>query len=352
MNFGLLFLTKENTNSPWIHFEAGALTKVIKESLICPILFEIEELETTSPLSQFQGIQYKKDTILNLIHQINDNALEQNQDLETINERFEHCWPRLSLSVEDALNLKAVEKDNEKQYSEPFTVKILKPRRYDWEIQVRKLKSKPDGLEMSLRTFGDGIGFLHNQIEGYQPSLDPDLYVGIRNVGGAMASLIAGRKGNFKKPVIIVRVDPITPSDPTTDKSPGHLFIEQCLFVGESDSNYTYKDELINSTLLERITRNRNKIKSILLFDQEIKSGSSLKSVIDNLKKEFPNAAQQIYVAILVASRVGQTVESELYEMLAKNTEFSIGREYLPDFLAFTNCGKRSKVYINGGKVD
>ena len=33
---GILCITPENLQSTWIHFEAGALSKVVGESLVCP----------------------------------------------------------------------------------------------------------------------------------------------------------------------------------------------------------------------------------------------------------------------------------------------------------------------------
>lgn len=40
-NFGLVCLTSENVISPWIHFEAGAISKVIENSRVVPVLFRL-----------------------------------------------------------------------------------------------------------------------------------------------------------------------------------------------------------------------------------------------------------------------------------------------------------------------
>src|SRR5208282_4320198 len=37
-NFGLFCMTRENLDAPWIHFEAGALSKVVAQSYVVPIL--------------------------------------------------------------------------------------------------------------------------------------------------------------------------------------------------------------------------------------------------------------------------------------------------------------------------
>jgi hypothetical protein len=36
-NFGILCLTPESLNSTWIHYEAGALSKFIDKSRVCPL---------------------------------------------------------------------------------------------------------------------------------------------------------------------------------------------------------------------------------------------------------------------------------------------------------------------------
>ncbi|MPT22560.1 MAG: TIR domain-containing protein, partial [Starkeya sp.] len=51
----LIFLTKENINSSWIMFEAGAVSKSIGPSHVCPILFDLDPTDITGPLSQFQA---------------------------------------------------------------------------------------------------------------------------------------------------------------------------------------------------------------------------------------------------------------------------------------------------------
>ena len=36
---GIICLTRENMNAPWILFEAGALSKYVDASLVCPYLY-------------------------------------------------------------------------------------------------------------------------------------------------------------------------------------------------------------------------------------------------------------------------------------------------------------------------
>src|SRR5258705_12105319 len=40
-NFGIICLTPENLRAPWIHFEAGALSKAVGNSHVAPMLLDL-----------------------------------------------------------------------------------------------------------------------------------------------------------------------------------------------------------------------------------------------------------------------------------------------------------------------
>lgn len=45
-NFGIVCVTSENVSSPWILFEAGALTKSLETSRVIPLLLDLEFSDT------------------------------------------------------------------------------------------------------------------------------------------------------------------------------------------------------------------------------------------------------------------------------------------------------------------
>lgn len=59
-DMGLLFLTKDNLEAPWIMFEAGALSKRLENSKVNPILLNIESTDLKGPLVQFQATPFRK----------------------------------------------------------------------------------------------------------------------------------------------------------------------------------------------------------------------------------------------------------------------------------------------------
>jgi TIR domain len=54
-NFGIICLTRSNLEAPWILFEAGALSKIVSESHVAPLLIGVKPSDLPSPLTQFNG---------------------------------------------------------------------------------------------------------------------------------------------------------------------------------------------------------------------------------------------------------------------------------------------------------
>jgi hypothetical protein len=69
--FGLIILTKENQHSPWLNFEAGALSKTIAaeaESRVVPLLVDISSpSQVTGPIAQFQMKQLDKEGLSSVL---------------------------------------------------------------------------------------------------------------------------------------------------------------------------------------------------------------------------------------------------------------------------------------------
>ena len=73
---GLLILTKQNLEAPWIMFEAGALSKNIDKAKICPMLFGVEPTDIKGPLTQFQATPFNKEEVCKLIKSISQTEMQ------------------------------------------------------------------------------------------------------------------------------------------------------------------------------------------------------------------------------------------------------------------------------------
>jgi hypothetical protein len=96
---GIICLTPGNLTAPWILFEAGALSKTLESTFVCPLLIDLETTDLTGPLAQFQATKANKEQILKLIGTLN-RALEDQAMPEThIEESFEVWWPKLEAEL-------------------------------------------------------------------------------------------------------------------------------------------------------------------------------------------------------------------------------------------------------------
>lgn len=95
-NFGIICVTPDNLNAPWIAFEAGSLAKMINESRVAPLIFQMKPSDISGPLLQFQATMFNRDEVKNLLWSINSAATDEEKLLEPRFEKaFETWWPEL-----------------------------------------------------------------------------------------------------------------------------------------------------------------------------------------------------------------------------------------------------------------
>ncbi len=99
-HFGIICLTSENIESPWIHFEAGALSKSLEKAKVCPYLFQIERSMIKGPLTLFQMAESTKEDTKKLLHSINQSMADKALSSEKLDNAFERWWPDLNEKFE------------------------------------------------------------------------------------------------------------------------------------------------------------------------------------------------------------------------------------------------------------
>lgn len=97
---GIICLTKDNLTSPWIMFEAGALSKNIDKSKVCPILFGVDPSDIQGPLVQFQAAKFTKEEVKKVVRMINSELADSSLSSEVFENVFEMWWPKLQERIE------------------------------------------------------------------------------------------------------------------------------------------------------------------------------------------------------------------------------------------------------------
>ena len=146
---GIICLTPDNVNAPWIVFEAGALSNQL-ESRVCPILFNLKPTDVQGPLTQFQLNMFCPEGIYNILVSINDHMKPEGLSVETLRSAFEKWWPELETSINKA----------KPQHSSPSIKSSRTEKDLIEEILIRIRNStvehpiNTDMIEMLIHSYG------------------------------------------------------------------------------------------------------------------------------------------------------------------------------------------------------
>ena len=89
---GIICLTQENKEKPWILFEAGALAKGLSNSRVCTLLIDLEPHDILAPLSQFNHTKPDRDGIYALVHTLNNRLGYKRLDQVILNKVLDTYW--------------------------------------------------------------------------------------------------------------------------------------------------------------------------------------------------------------------------------------------------------------------
>lgn len=103
--FGILCVTKDNLEAPWLSFEAGALSKTMEKSFVAPFLFDIKRSEVKGPILQFQSTIFEKDDIKKLVKTLNKACGDAGISETRIDKSFEVWYPTLEEGLNKLKNL-------------------------------------------------------------------------------------------------------------------------------------------------------------------------------------------------------------------------------------------------------
>lgn len=103
VSIGIVCLTQENKNKPWILFEAGALAKGLSGSRVCTFLIDLQPAELTDPLAQFNHTQPDENSVWELVRTLNSGLAEKALDERVLEKIFDVYWPQFVVDFDKAL---------------------------------------------------------------------------------------------------------------------------------------------------------------------------------------------------------------------------------------------------------
>jgi hypothetical protein len=90
----VICVTPENTTSPWLLFEAGALSRAYRQAVAIPLYSGLKPAEAVGPLAQRQGVAATEEGIRNLLNTLNKRA-SRPLPPSALDQSFAVWWPGL-----------------------------------------------------------------------------------------------------------------------------------------------------------------------------------------------------------------------------------------------------------------
>ena len=186
---GILCVTRDNIQSDWLLFEAGALSKSLEQSHVCPILFGITNTDLTGPLKQFQTTAFEKGDIHRLLGVINGRIGENKLPQKTLDAVFEKWWPDLEEKIKRIL-IEVDEPEEPVRSDRELLEEILQLSRAAARFWMR---SRPAG-SAAIRDLLSHYVALHDQ-EVAQNGNHQDTLNNLREMHKAVAHIIKHYRG-------------------------------------------------------------------------------------------------------------------------------------------------------------
>ncbi len=101
---GIVCLTRDNLEAPWLMFEAGALSKNIGSARVIPILFGVHTGDLVGPMTQFQSAEFSMEEMRKVVIAINSELGEHRLGPDVVQDVFAMWWPRLKEQVESIMD--------------------------------------------------------------------------------------------------------------------------------------------------------------------------------------------------------------------------------------------------------
>lgn len=100
---GIVCLTAENKEQPWILFEAGALAKGITSTRVCTFLVDLEPTDIANPLAQFNHTKPDQEGLYELVRTLNAALGERALPDKVVERVFDTYWSKFEQSFQQIL---------------------------------------------------------------------------------------------------------------------------------------------------------------------------------------------------------------------------------------------------------
>lgn len=165
-SLGIFCVTADNQNSQWMMFEAGAISKRLAASHVCPLLFGLTASDLKGPLTQFQATPFEHSEMKKLMVTINSLLGDHALGSQVLDNVFEKWWPDLDSRVKGILAEDAISGTPNHRSDRDILSEVLELTRHltrtakETSVAIGPIDPK------SIRQGVEGLVALHSRING------------------------------------------------------------------------------------------------------------------------------------------------------------------------------------------
>jgi len=170
---GIVCLTKDNKEKPWILFESGALAKGLSANRVCTFLINLKASDVDNPLAQFNHTTPDAESMKGLLTTINKELGENALDDRILDQVFNTYWPTFEGQFNEVIKSEPkVSEDSPTRSKDDILEEILYTTR-TMDKRIRSLERKKDrGIFHSNRLPKDEVTHMIEEL--VEMGLEPD----------------------------------------------------------------------------------------------------------------------------------------------------------------------------------
>lgn len=172
-DFGILFVTEQNKEASWLHYEAGALAKNVSKSRVIPILIDLEVVDIQrTPLIHFQSVKANEDGVRSIVDSLYSCIEKPDLESENLRRCLDKWWPDLEecfskLKKPKASASKGATKKDTNQDGE-----LVEESLSTLLSMITSLQSEVRGFRMDTRAISNDSIHLSGAIDYYSRIID------------------------------------------------------------------------------------------------------------------------------------------------------------------------------------
>jgi hypothetical protein len=164
-HLGIICVTAENQNNPWLLFEAGSLSKVIDQSHVCPFLIDLTPSQLVGPLSQFQANQVNSEGTLKIVSTINQLLGPTKLSDADLTDAFEVWWPKFEERIRSTPDLTEITAKRSKDDMLEEVVSNTREQLRRENLRVEHDQRQADKFDNLIAKIESGLAFAQRLTE-------------------------------------------------------------------------------------------------------------------------------------------------------------------------------------------